>query len=232
MFLIIDTSSERSLIIKASKKNFSKNVFGTDFDHSEKLLIEVEKILNGQLRNLEGIAVISGPGSYTGLRVGIATANALGYSLNLPVVEINKLEWLAYCGIENSQEDIKICSVIFALHNNIFASMYNYSGDTLKQVGDFFSGKINTLLEKVKLPTFFAIENNDNLQGQFNENTVKNKLGDKFLNVEYLYFYSDKAIEILVKIALIKFDKEKKYRIIKPLYIQKPKITYSKNKKI
>ncbi len=229
MYLIIDTSSKKSLIVKVSKNNFKKKVFGSDFDHSEKLLIEISKILKNKLNNLEGILVIAGPGSYTGLRVGIATSNALGYSLNLPIIEVNKLEWLAYLGTLN-EKSRQICSILSARHKFVFAGRYEYSEGLLKQKGEFFVGNINELLELIKKPTLFIVEDIDILKEIISESILKKKLNSNFFNLKYINFYSEDSIKVLVDISLNKLKNNKKRQIVRPLYIQKPNITYSKKK--
>lgn len=228
MYLIIDTSSKKSLVIKFSKNNFEKKVFGVNFDHSEKLLIEISKILNGKLKNLEGISVISGPGSYTGLRVGIATANALSYSLDLPIVEVNKLEWLAFLGAQSIKEDLKICSIVSAIHDSVFACKYNYENDLLKQDGEFYSGKINELIKLIKAPVLFAVEDNDILKKIVNESVPKKKLNSKLIDLKYVDLLSESSVQNLIDISVRKFKKATKSKIIHPLYIQKPNITYPK----
>jgi tRNA threonylcarbamoyladenosine biosynthesis protein TsaB len=226
MHLIIDTSSKKSLIVKYSKNDFEKKVFGSNFDHSEKLLIEISKILNSRLKNLEGISVISGPGSYTGLRVGIATSNALGYSLDLPVIEVNRLEWLAYMGIE--KKNMQICSIVSAIHDSIFAGLYDYKDGLLKQSGEFISGTIGELFKTINKPTLFIVEDSDILKEIISENIFKKKLNSNFINLRCINFYNKDAIEKLIEISLEKFIKHKKGQIIKPLYIQKPNITHPK----
>ena len=56
---------------------------------SQRLLLEIDKLLKQQkakITDLKAIVVFQGPGSYTGLRVGISVANALGYTLKIPVI--------------------------------------------------------------------------------------------------------------------------------------------------
>lgn len=62
-------------------------------DQSEKLLSYVEELLlkhNISIRQINGIFVFAGPGSYTGLRVGLSSANALAFALNVPVWPVDK----------------------------------------------------------------------------------------------------------------------------------------------
>lgn len=91
MFLFIDTSQKEEMIIALVKLNaevLDKMVFKVKQNHSEKLLPAIEKILRKnqlRLKGLQGIGVVRGPGSFTGVRVGVACANTFGFSLNIPV---------------------------------------------------------------------------------------------------------------------------------------------------
>lgn len=67
---------------------------------ADTLHVKIELLLKScgkTLSDLEKIGVYAGPGSFTGLRIGISVANALGYSLGIPVVSASGEEWLDYC---------------------------------------------------------------------------------------------------------------------------------------
>lgn len=75
-----------------------KEIAESGYSHAEKLHVFIEEILNeAQLRfeELSAIAVSQGPGSYTGLRIGVSAAKGLCYSLNIPLLAIETLETLA-----------------------------------------------------------------------------------------------------------------------------------------
>lgn len=57
-------------------------------------ILELIKTNEKTLQDIEGVAVFKGPGSFTGLRIGITVANALGYALNVPVVSNEDPDWL------------------------------------------------------------------------------------------------------------------------------------------
>jgi tRNA threonylcarbamoyladenosine biosynthesis protein TsaB len=64
---------------------------------STRLLPAIEELVTSQgktLQDLTGIVIFRGPGSFTSLRIGITTANALGYGLNIPVVGTLGVDWL------------------------------------------------------------------------------------------------------------------------------------------
>lgn len=102
MQLLIDTTENQSQVILIKNgKILAQKSFKAHIEHSEKLLPEIEKLLETNkkrvaasfsLRDLDAIIVITGPGSFTGCRVGVATANALSFALNVPVVGISKGE--------------------------------------------------------------------------------------------------------------------------------------------
>jgi len=71
---------------------------------------------------LTGIAVASGPGSFTGLRIGISTARALAQVLKLPLIGVSTLEALAYA--LSSQQDALVCPLLNARKNEIYTALY------------------------------------------------------------------------------------------------------------
>ena len=74
----------------ALKESITEN-----FSHSEKLLVFVEELIETsqiKLVDISAIAVSMGPGSYTGLRIGVATAKGLCYGLNIPLISISTLK--------------------------------------------------------------------------------------------------------------------------------------------
>jgi len=73
---------------------------------STELLGEIEKIV-GSFDKLTGLIVFTGPGSFTGLRIGISTMNALAYGKNLPIVGANGENWLekGKKRLENGEND-------------------------------------------------------------------------------------------------------------------------------
>lgn len=76
-----------------------KEDYGNGFSHAEKLNVYIEAVLKEskiEAHQLDAIAVSKGPGSYTGLRIGVSTAKGLCYALNKPLISISTLKALAH----------------------------------------------------------------------------------------------------------------------------------------
>ena len=91
------------------------------------------KTIDFSLNDIDAISVSNGPGSYTGLRVGLASAKGLCYALNKPLITINTLEIIANAAIENMLQNESIessmlfCPLIDARRMEVFTAIYNQS---------------------------------------------------------------------------------------------------------
>jgi len=102
--------------------------------HSETLLPHIEEVLgmaNQKKEELEGIAVSLGPGSFTGLRIGLATAKAMAYALQLPIVGVPTLRALAW---HFPVEGFQLLPMIDAQKGNVYVERYMWEhGKLLKK---------------------------------------------------------------------------------------------------
>lgn len=90
--------------------------------HSQKLMVLVESLLkqtDHTFDDIDCIAVAVGPGSFTGLRIGVTTAKALAHGAKKPVIEISSLESLAY----NIQSN-HVCALMDARRDTVFTGIY------------------------------------------------------------------------------------------------------------
>ena len=98
--LAIDTSTQVSSVAVASKECLEAELtMQAKLTHSETLLPHIQEALamaSVKKEDLEGIAVSMGPGSFTGLRIGLATAKAMAYALKIPLIGVPTLRALAF----------------------------------------------------------------------------------------------------------------------------------------
>ncbi|MEI6594448.1 MAG: tRNA (adenosine(37)-N6)-threonylcarbamoyltransferase complex dimerization subunit type 1 TsaB [Bacteroidota bacterium] len=99
------------------------------------LLIEaVMKDANIELKNLDAIAVSKGPGSYTGLRVGVSTAKGLCYALDIPLLAINTLESLAHETIKNiKSQNANFCAMLDARRMEVYCAVFDGQMNSVKK---------------------------------------------------------------------------------------------------
>ena len=81
------------------------------------------------LHQLNAVSISAGPGSYTGLRVGMATAKGLCYALNIPLITISTLKMMAVA-VQNDEVDL-ICPMIDARRMEVFAAIYDKTLDEI-----------------------------------------------------------------------------------------------------
>lgn len=95
--------------------------------HAGRLLASIERLLNEtatDLSDLDGLAVSIGPGSFTGVRIGLSAAKGLAVARKLPLVGISTLEALA---LRAGRDSRLICPVVDARRNEVFAAAYQWS---------------------------------------------------------------------------------------------------------
>ena len=117
----IDTSSmAASVAVIEDNKLICEYTINTKKTHSQKLMPMIENMLSLSdlnVRELDAIAVCEGPGSFTGLRIGMATAKAIAHVNDIPVIGVNSLEVLA---ANMNLCDKKICSILDAQRNQVY----------------------------------------------------------------------------------------------------------------
>jgi tRNA threonylcarbamoyladenosine biosynthesis protein TsaB len=91
MYLYIDTASSEyiNLALMDEKGNFlARKKIIAKYQQSEKLLVNIDKLVGKKLKKVKGVIVVKGPGSFTALRIGVTTANTLAFALRLPIIGI------------------------------------------------------------------------------------------------------------------------------------------------
>jgi tRNA threonylcarbamoyladenosine biosynthesis protein TsaB len=127
LILSLETSVDTCSVAIQNKGNVLASAIVTEPQaHASKLALLIEQVLkesNTSPQVLNAVAVASGPGSYTGLRIGVSTAKGLCYSLDIPLIAVNTLELLAYQVISVALQDSLLCPMIDARRMEVYSML-------------------------------------------------------------------------------------------------------------
>ncbi|TDS63577.1 tRNA (adenosine(37)-N6)-threonylcarbamoyltransferase complex dimerization subunit type 1 TsaB [Myroides indicus] len=116
------------------KLEICREIAEENFSHAEKLHVFIEEILadkRKEIKDLNAIAVSYGPGSYTGLRIGVSSAKGLCYGLNIPLIALDTLEILArQLVVENGL----IIPMLDARRMEVFCSVFDKDYNCIQSV--------------------------------------------------------------------------------------------------
>jgi len=168
--LNIETATKNCSVAlaKDGKTIVCKELATENFSHAEKLHVFIEQILvesNVQFSELNAIAVSQGPGSYTGLRIGVSSAKGFSYALNIPLIAVDTLQLIAKQinidkGIILPMIDARRMEVFSAMYDSnynqiratqaeiIDESSYQEISETIHLVGDGIGKFTNTLTDE------------------------------------------------------------------------------------
>lgn len=107
--------------------------------HSERLMAAIDQLLSDAgwtARDLEGIAVTVGPGSFTGLRVGLSTVKGLALALSIPVAAVPTLDAMAAMLPFAS---LPVCPVLDARKREVYASLYRWDGLGMRRQWEYLA---------------------------------------------------------------------------------------------
>lgn len=123
-----------ALAIVEENAVIAEAILNTGKTHSQRLMPMLARLLKEaelELDDLDGIVVSGGPGSFTGLRIGMATAKGLAYASEKPLITVSTLDSLAY--------NLKgyphlICPILNARRNEVYSAVYRDAGEDLEMV--------------------------------------------------------------------------------------------------
>ena len=172
--LAIDTSGMvASAAVLTEEKILGELTINNKKTHSQTLLPMIDtlmKMLEMEVNDVDLLAVASGPGSFTGLRIGSATAKGLALACNKQIVSVPTLEGLAY-NVTSSKS--LICSIMDARNNQVFAGVYRFEQGQLKVVMEQTAIIVDDLVQTInewKQPVIFVGDGADVYKAKFAEN--------------------------------------------------------------
>ncbi len=146
LILNIETSTEVcSVTLSQNGLTLFKKESLEGLNHSSVLTVFIEELFkenNIQPNKLNAVAVSKGPGSYTGLRIGVSVAKGLCYGLNIPLISANSLEVLGIYASQNpekytfpnNEKQVLFCPMIDARRMEVYTALYNSNGEEIRQV--------------------------------------------------------------------------------------------------
>jgi tRNA threonylcarbamoyladenosine biosynthesis protein TsaB len=134
LLLNIDTSVDAASVCLANDHEVLANSKNEkQKDHAAWLHVAIKEIFdknNLELRSIDAVAVTEGPGSYTGLRIGMAAAKGICYALNKPLITLNTLTVMANSAIGETNDyrlttnDFLLCPMIDARRMEVFTAIF------------------------------------------------------------------------------------------------------------
>jgi tRNA threonylcarbamoyladenosine biosynthesis protein TsaB len=172
--LFIDTATKAMILTLQVGEDFHHRFDLTGNEHSEKLMPAIENLFKEtghDIKEVDEFYIGSGPGSYTGVRIGVTVAKMFAYTLKKPIYNLSSLQVIAssYSG----QADYLI-PIIDARRNNVFASIYqDVEGELVEVLEEGLYG-IEELIEKAKAldSVIFVGLDTKNFQTSFENNQI------------------------------------------------------------
>ncbi len=220
LILAIDTSQEVcSIGLGLGNEMLCEHHFHGKMSLLRRLLPNIEQMLDDSDRSvsdLDGIAVGLGPGSFTGLRVGITAAKSLAYVLSKPVVGVCTLDIMAK-GAAPVGTDL-ICPLIHARANEVYWSLYDSTGD-LRLENEQVS-EIDYVLESVEKKNHSVYFLGSGVLK--NEELIRHKFGNKAVIARYWSDYVRAAVLLEIGNKKLQIGEYEDPLKLVPIYLKKP----------
>ena len=113
-----------------------KEEINEQYSHAEKLTVFITELCKTQdftIKDLDAVAVSKGPGSYTGLRIGVSTAKGLCYALDIPLISVSTLKAMA-CGMAQKEKSDLYCPMIDARRMEVYNAFYNSTNKEIRGI--------------------------------------------------------------------------------------------------
>lgn len=244
----IDTSTKKANVCIKKNNNIINKTIDNEITHSEKLLPLIDQTLKDSklsLKEINYLACSIGPGSFTGIRIGIATIKAFAKVLDVPIFAVSSLDILAYTDIHES--DDYIISIMDAKNFRIYYSVYKVN--KLKYYGKLIP-VLSTILDYSNDIIDDALDNINNIFLKEDLSTIPNLkiIGDcseiyeeVFINkLDYLFktisihnanLSGESLINMLSNYIKLGFDDnhKKDYLTLDALYVRPSQAERAKN---
>lgn len=213
----IDTSGYANAIgVVDGEQVLADFTFQARTDSLEKIVPNIDMALksaNLTLSDICGIGVGLGPGSWTGIRVGVTVGKILAFGTGKPVVGVPTLEALAYGA---RSEASLICPIISAgTKDTVYAALYRAKDGSVTRISDYYVGDVRGLSEEVREPTVFV-----GLKAESYRRLISQALGSSKIDIEAVEAVpSGSAVACLAAIRLEQGESDDVLSLT-PLYLK------------
>lgn len=211
--LSIDTASNLCTVAILENRECIKEIIVDDArNHSEKIMPIIDKVLKEtgiDLKNINLIVCDKGPGSFTGIRIGVGTVIAFQDCLNIPCIGVSSLKALAY----NVRQEGIICSLIDAKNENVYYGLFENKNNEYTQIGELEFKNINEVISILKSKTSTITFVGDGVIA--NKNLIESNIPN------YIFCDKNNLSSISLGIAGYEDFKKDNHTSIMPLYLRK-----------
>lgn len=149
MLLSMDSSAVTASVALTDGDEIIKSEFvNSGLTHSETLLPMITRVMDGhKYSKLDGIAITAGPGSFTGVRIGVATVKGLAFNDNIPCYSVSTLEAIAYNFVD---ENAVVCAVMDARRMQFYNALFRVQNGKVERLCDDRAISIEDLRNDLK----------------------------------------------------------------------------------
>ena len=152
--LAVETSSlAGGVALLDDERLVAEYLLDVSVTHSERLMAAVDQVLTGARwtgRDLGGLAVAVGPGSFTGLRIAVSTVKGLALALGLPIAAVPTLDAMAAA---LPWAALPVCPVLDARKGEVYASLYRWDGAAMRREWEYLALAPEALAARLGEPT-------------------------------------------------------------------------------
>jgi tRNA threonylcarbamoyladenosine biosynthesis protein TsaB len=189
----------------------------TSREQAERLPGDLAALLESESLSLEDVdllAVATGPGSFTGLRVGIATMQGLAMAIGVPLIGVSALDALAYLAASGREDvgDVRVAAWIDAWRGEVFAATYEHG----REVAPAIAAKPDELLTGLRQPVLFI---GDGVLAY--RKAIQSAFGENARFADPISPGLAGAVAVLAGLAFRRGERPPPH-VIKPLYVRRP----------
>lgn len=156
MLLSLDSSAVTASVALTDGDRVIKSEFvNSGLTHSETLLPMVKRVMgDNEFSSLDAVAITAGPGSFTGVRIGVATVKGIAFAGNIPCYGVSTLEAIAYNFVD---ENCIVCAVMDARRLQFYNAIFKVENGTVSRLTPDRAISIDDLREELKQYDFVII---------------------------------------------------------------------------